>query len=163
MNARDAIRVTLETSRFVMSLYLSDLSDTELLLRPAEGANHAAWQLGHLVVSEAGYIRGVAPDFALELPPRFEEIHAKGSGSVREPGGFLTKREYLELMNEQRGCTLRALAAETNETLNRPGPEKMRSYAPTAGHVFALIGSHEMLHAGQIAVVRRMLSKPVLM
>ena len=45
--------------------------------------------------------------------------------------------------------------------LDEPSPEKMRSFFPTVGSVLMMAGSHEMMHTGQIAAIRRKLGKPV--
>ncbi len=34
-------------------------------------------------------------------------------------------------------------------------------YAPTVGALFLMIGNHPLMHAGQFAVVRRKLGKPI--
>ena len=49
MKAHNVLLEALSTSRFVMSSYLKDLTDDDLLVRPVEGAHNAAWQLGHLI------------------------------------------------------------------------------------------------------------------
>ncbi|MFM8221811.1 MAG: DinB family protein, partial [Planctomycetaceae bacterium] len=49
MNARDAIKLNLNMSDMIVRSYLSDLSDSDLLIRPVAGTNHIAWQLGHLI------------------------------------------------------------------------------------------------------------------
>ena len=61
MNAKDAIRSTMDLSLTVLNSYVSDLSDADLLRRPAPGCNHLAWQLGHLISSEAGLLNAVCP------------------------------------------------------------------------------------------------------
>ena len=45
--------------------------------------------------------------------------------------------------------------------LDSPTPEKLRSFFPTVGSVLFMAGSHEMMHAGQIATIRRKLGKPI--
>ena len=42
----------MDTAEMIAMAYLDDLTDEELLVRPAEGANHILWQLGHLVASD---------------------------------------------------------------------------------------------------------------
>ena len=44
MRVHDALIDLLGTSRRVISTYLSDLSNKDLMVRPIEGAHHAAWQ-----------------------------------------------------------------------------------------------------------------------
>ncbi len=53
------------------------------------------------------------------------------------------------------------ISSISQDDLSLPGPEKMRAYAPTKGAVLLAIGTHELMHVGQWAVLRRMLGKPV--
>ncbi len=160
MNAHDPIREMLGTSRYVMSSYLQDLSDDDLLVRPVSGAHHAAWQLGHLIVSERKMVEAIAPGHGVTLPVGFEEAHPKDAGHSDATLRF-SKKEYQELMLQQRTKTLAALAAFSAEDLSKPGPEAMRSYAPHVGSIFSMVAGHELMHSGQIAVIRRLLGKPV--
>ena len=57
MTGRDAIKTALKSAQHLLNWYVSDLSDADLLVRPVSGANHIAWQLGHLVSAE-GYLLG---------------------------------------------------------------------------------------------------------
>lgn len=162
MRAHDVIVQMLDTARFVTATYLSDLSDEELLVRPVSGAHHIAWQLGHLLHSECSMIDGVRTGVAPQLPPGFAEHHSKEAASDDVSEHFLSKGEYLTLMARVREATRSLLTQFSEEQLDLPGPEAMRSYAPTIGSVFLMIGSHEIMHSGQIAVIRRKLSKAVL-
>ena len=49
MNAIEITASTLESTGQMLSMFLSDLSDADLLVCPVEGANHIAWQIGHLI------------------------------------------------------------------------------------------------------------------
>ena len=60
MNTKDAIKQTYEFSHMVLSGYLDDFSDDELMNRPGDGCNHIAWQLGHLISSECDMLNMVA-------------------------------------------------------------------------------------------------------
>lgn len=161
MRAHDAIVQMLDTARFVTTTYLNDLSDEELLVRPVPGAHHVAWQLGHLLHSECSMIEGVRVGSAPQLPPGFVEHHSKEAASDDIPEHFLSKGEYLNLMARVRESTRSLLTHFSEEQLDLAGPEAMRSYAPTIGSVFLMIGSHEIMHSGQIAVIRRKLGKAV--
>ena len=61
MHAKEAIKTAYDLSQMVLTSYVSDLSDTELMTRPCAGCNHVAWQLGHLISSEVGLLESVAP------------------------------------------------------------------------------------------------------
>jgi DinB family protein len=161
MNAKDAIKSALTSTHHILKWYLSDLSDADLLVRPVPGANHVAWQVGHLIHSErnmlAKYIPGGSPP---ELPAGWGEQHSNKEGAAKQaPDGFRTKAEYLALFNQVREATLAALAKLPDTDLDKPVPWK---FAPTVGAVFLLQANHTMMHAGQFSVVRRKLGKPVL-
>lgn len=150
----------LATSRFVMTQYLRGLEDRDLLVRPVQGAHHTAWQLGHLVVSERRMVEGVRKGSGVELPSGFEVAHEKDPSYSRD-AGFSSLNEYVALMMQQRERTLALLRDLPETDLCLPAPEFMRAYAPTNASVFLSIASHELMHAGQIAVIRRRLGLPV--
>ena len=52
MNGREAIQRALKSTQRFAGWYVEDLTDDELLVRPVPGANHIAWQLGHLIYAE---------------------------------------------------------------------------------------------------------------
>lgn len=161
MNTKDAIKQTYELSHMVLGGYVGDFSDAELLIRPGEGCNTIAWQLGHLIASECNLLNMVAPGAAIELPEGFEAQHGKENTS--SDAGFHSKDDYMALFGKVKAATFAALDAMSDEELSEPGPEAMRDFCPTKGSMFLLIGSHPMMHAGQFVPVRRQLGKPVIM
>ena len=78
MNGKEAIRDTLNLSHFVLTKYLGDLSDADLLKRPGPGCNHVAWQLGHLIASESSLLNGIRAGAGPELPAGFAAWFQKG-------------------------------------------------------------------------------------
>jgi len=96
MNAKDAIKTTLTETQNLLGWYVSDLSDADLLVRPVPGANHIAWQLGHLVGAEIYLLGGQVPGAAYpELPAGFAEQYTKETSGKDGPAGYKTKAEYL--------------------------------------------------------------------
>jgi uncharacterized damage-inducible protein DinB len=160
MNAQKVLKETMSLSRFLMGLYLSDFTEADLLTRPSDAGNTLAWQIGHLIVSEHNMLNGIKPGASPALPSGFAEAHSKET--ARGDGPFASKAVYLAAMEAQRAATLAAIDTLSEADLDQPAPEAMRSYAPTVGAVFIMIGGHETLHAGQVAVARRSLGKPVL-
>lgn len=159
MNAHDALRLALTTAEMISLGYLSDLSDSDLLVRPVPGANHIAWQLGHLIGSENAMIAETCPGSMPALPAGFSEKHGKDTAGSDDRQTFLSKDEYLRLYRQQREATLKALDALSDADLDRPGPERFRDYAATVGAVFGMQGSHWLMHSGQWAVIRRKLGR----
>lgn len=161
MNTKDAIKAAGDMSLFVLKKYVDDFSDAELLQRPAPGCNHLAWQLGHLISSELFLLSAVAPGVSVELPAGFIENHDKRNAASNDPAQFLKREEYVALLDGVRAATYKALDAMPDETLDAPSPETFRNMFPTVGHMVTLITTHPLMHAGQFAVVRRNLGKPV--
>ncbi len=159
MKAHEIIREQLATARYVMSRYLEDLTDAELHLSPVTGAHTAAWQVGHLIVSEKRMAEGIRAGAGVDLPAGFEGAHAKDAPA--DTTGAFSKAQYAELMKIQRERTIVLLDSLSESDLSRPAPEFMRAYAPHVGSVFGSIAGHELMHSGQVAVLRRSLGKPV--
>jgi uncharacterized damage-inducible protein DinB len=162
MNAKDAIRGALQMNHHVLQIYLSDLSDADLLVRPVPAANHIAWQLGHLISAEASFLKQIPGAAPPELPAGFDKQHAKEMATSATPTGFGKKQEYLDLFEKVRGSTLAALDGIPDAQLDTPTTGPMAKFFPTVGSLFLLAANHELMHAGQVAVLRRKLGKPIL-
>ena len=159
MTAKDVLRGLFATNNYVVSEYLKDLSDSDLLIRMAPGANHIAWQLGHLISSEIAllkYLPGVA---GMELPAGFAEAHTTDKST--SDTGFRTKAEYVDLFHKVRAHSLTQLDSYPEANLDNKTEGRLAPFAPTHGAMWTLIANHPMMHAGQFVVVRRKLGKPV--
>jgi uncharacterized damage-inducible protein DinB len=161
MHGIQAIQAALKSTATLPGMYLSDLSDADLLVRPVPSANHIAWQLGHLIEAEAHLTKMMVPDAKYpELPKGFGEQHNK-EGSKRDTG-FLTKAEYLGIFAKAREATIAAVDQLTDADLDKPVTGPMAQHAPTWGVLLLLVSNHTLMHAGQFTVVRRKLAKPVM-
>ena len=161
MHGKDAIRNSYEFSQMVLTSYVNDLTDEELLTRPTEGCNHIAWQLGHLINAECGLVESIAPGYAIELPEGFAEKHSKENTASDDPADFLSKDEYLAYFGKIKEATYKALDAQSDEDLAKPAPEHLQQLCGNAGAVWGLISTHPMMHVGQFVPVRRQLGKPI--
>src|SRR5262249_13555501 len=96
MNAKDAIRYALQSTQHMLPMYLEDLSDADLLVRPVPNANHIAWQLGQMISAEVKLLATAIPGAKFpELPSGFAERYTKETSKDDNPKNFLTKKEYL--------------------------------------------------------------------
>jgi hypothetical protein len=159
MNAHDAIMFSIETASNISMGYIGDLTDADLLRRPAPGCNHINWQLGHLIVAENHLIAKELPGSVPALPKGFAEKYTSETSKSDDPKAFCSKEELLGIHKQQREATLAALAKTSATELDR----KCEGWAPNLGAVFAgAAGEHWLMHVGQWAVVRRQLGKPPL-
>ena len=164
MRATDTIKAAVNSTQHMLEMYVGDLSDADLLVRPVPGANHIAWQLGHLIVAEPHLVQSELPDATYpDLPAGFAEQHTKETATSDSPTSFRTKAEYMDLSKKMRAATLTAVDALSDADLDRACTGRMAKFCPKLGDLLLLIANHTMMHAGQFSVVRRKLGKPVLM
>jgi hypothetical protein len=141
---------------------LADFSEADMLVRPCAGANHGLWQLGHLINSEVFMVNACRPGAGAELPAGFGDRYSPKTAGVDDPKALGTKAELLELLGKVRAATIRWIGSLNEAEMSRPGPEMMREFAPTVGHIAMLMPDHLLMHLGQLQVIRRKLGKPIL-
>lgn len=150
----------MDTAEMIAMAYLDDLTDEELLVRPAEGANHILWQLGHLVASEHQMLSQLSDPPRPPLPEGFADRYHRDQAAVDDPAAFDSREQLMQLYREQRDATLAQLDQLSDEQLDEATPEEMQGYAPTVGAALAMQGTHWTMHSGQWAVIRRQLGRP---
>lgn len=160
MNAKDAIRGTLDLSDHVIGSYLKDLDDADLLIRPVAGMNHIAWQLGHLIASERHFNELIRPGSSPALPDDFDAGHGRAAHGEDDPAKFYPLERYQALWKAQRQATRALLDGLPESELDRADPG-FPAFAPTCGALLSLCGTHPLMHCGQFVAVRRKLGKPV--
>lgn len=162
MTGKQAIRTALQATQHVFSMYLTDLADADLLIRPVAGANHSAWQIGHLIASEQQLL-GALPGAAFPaLPAGFADKHGAAAATEDGPAGFRSKAEYLELFNKTREATVALVDKLSDSELDQANTGPLAQFAPTIGALLLLVSNHTLMHGGQLTVVRRKLGKPIL-
>jgi hypothetical protein len=139
--------------------YLTDLTQAELLIRPAPDANHVAWQLGHLASAEARLVEAAVPGSMPALPAGFAERHSKNAAASDNASDFLSKEEYFTLAATVRAAALKALDGQSESDLDRPIIGRVPPWVKRAGDCFVTAAGHWVLHAGQWVVLRRKLGR----
>ena len=81
MNGIGAIKTALEGTRFLLKMYVEDLSDADLFVRPVPAANHAAWQIGQVIVGDAMLVKEQLPT------ANYPRASARLGGAVWQGGG----------------------------------------------------------------------------
>ena len=161
MDFKDAVRKQLETSEFLVQSYLGDLTDQEMLVRPAPDANHVAWQMGHLIAAERALVEAGVPGSMPALPAGFAEKHSKDTAKSNKPSDFLTKDEYLKLAKQMRAGTLAVLEklgpADFDKPITNP---RVPPFVKRVGDAFVTAAGHWGMHSGQWVILRRKLGRP---
>jgi hypothetical protein len=160
-NLQLAIRQIEFARGYTLSL-LDGLTDDEWFRRPAEAVTHVAWQIGHLAMAEYGLclfrIRGRRPEDLDLMSSKFRKQFSRGSQPTSETANNPTPAELRSVLDRVHQQALGELAACTEQQLSEPIDEP---YAVTPTKLGALFfcSHHEMLHAGQIGLLRRLLGK----
>jgi len=127
--------------------------------------SHIAWQVGHLAMAEyrlaLDRVRGPLPGDAALISDEF--LNSFGRGSVAEPDPAKNPpvdkiRSVFDSVHQQ---TLAELRGMPNLDLDAP-VIKPHSLYTTKAEILRWRSHHEMLHAGQIGLIRRLLgAKPI--
>ena len=83
--AKNLLCQAIEMGHRVTRAYVSDFTDAELLVRSAPGANHIAWQLGHMIGSVRRMLSALGCPVPA-LPEGFEAAHSKENVRLERSG-----------------------------------------------------------------------------
>jgi hypothetical protein len=147
---------------YVLSL-LADVGDDDWFRQPAGAPTHLAWQLGHLAMAQYGLClfrqRGRGEGDAELMSGQFRKLFSRGSEVAPDPASYPRVAEIRGVFDRVLEQVRRELPTFSEASLDEPVDMPYAGYATKYG---ALLFSshHEMLHAGQIGLLRRLLGKP---
>jgi len=141
---------------------IADIDDNQWFHSPSDGVTNVAWQMGHLAVAQFGLaigrLRDVREDDRQLLPEQFRALYGKGSQPSDDPSGQPTPQEIRRVAAAVHEQVLKELPAYAEEELDAALPNPHPVFRTKRGAV-EFCAAHELIHAGQIALVRRMLGK----
>ena len=162
MTGKEALKTALTSTQDAFNMYLGDLSDADILVRPVPSANNIAWQLGHLITSEVWLMSELPgatyPDTGMVMTDYSKETALSGPKA-----GYLTKAKYLDAFAKVRAASIANVERLTDADFDKPTKGPMAKVAPRLGDLVILTANHTLMHGGQFTVVRRALGKPVVM
>jgi len=138
---------------------LSDLPADAWFYTPTPPVTHIAWQVGHISIAQ--YRLGVAfprkpkPEDAAWLPANYRELFGRESVPQANPGLYPTPTELLANLETINRHVMAEVAAFTDADLARPVIQPHR-FLRTSGEALFWCSRHESVHAGQIALLRRL-------
>jgi hypothetical protein len=156
-------RRQLEFAReYVLSL-LADVADDEWFAMPHGAPTHLAWQVGHLAMAEYGLglfrQRGRQEVDSELMTSKFRKQFSRGTTPERDATTYPPMSEIRATFDRVHQQVSVELPTFTPESL---AVEIDMPYAAVNTRLGALFfcSHHEMLHAGQIGLLRRLLGKP---
>ena len=142
---------------------LAQTPATEWFRQPPGGVSRVAWQVGHLAFSEYRLalwrIRGPQPQDDALFSPKFKRLF--GANSVPEADSAYPPGEIRAVLDRVHEQVLRELPGLDEAELDQPVPHP-HPFAKTKLLALLWCAHHEMLHAGQIGLLRRHLGYPPL-
>ena len=142
--------------------HLGEFSDAEMFVRPVAGANHAAWQVGHLLFFENMVCSMYAPSAVIKLPDGSDKLYGKEGATVDDAAKFLSKEELLKHLGTVRQALVTWVKGLSDDDLAKAGPDAFKGWVDTIGDLVIAIQMHTTMHIGQIQVIRRKLGKKVM-
>ena len=157
-SCKEVILTQMSSSDFVLNKMIADLSDAEFFKPPVAGANHAAWVVGHIAVSEDSMVADLTG--RSKRYPKEHELFRGGSTCLADASKYPPRKAIEELLRNCRAHTIEALKAFDEKKWNDPSPEGWpRDVFPTLGSIWALMGAHPFWHIGQLSVCRQAMGK----
>ena len=155
-------RKQIEFARQYTCELLEGVADDEWFRMPEGAVSHLAWQMGHLAMAEYGLVllrvRGKEPSDAEFITNDFLRTFKKGSTPVADPTAYPSPAEIRQTFDAVHAHALDEMAGFDLDQLADPVPMPTAVYETKLGSLF-FCPMHEMIHAGQIGNLRRMLGK----
>ncbi len=152
---------SIESARAYTLTLLEDLQDDEYFWTPAGCETHIAWQVGHIAYGQYGSVlfrgRGRKLEDGDLLSTKFRKQFAKSSTPAAKDKtlDLQTIKDSFQRIYEQ---SLKELPHFDEHSLDDPIEPPHAAFATKYGSlIFA--AHHEMLHAGQIGLIRRLMGK----
>lgn len=164
MNEEQSLELAIRQIDFARNYTLSLLAgipDEDWFRQPAEGVTHLAWQVGHLAMAQYGLclfrIRG-RQDADLQLmSSSFRKKFSRGSRP--DPENSPPVSEIRGVFDSVHAQVMQELPGVSADVLQEPIDDPW-AVSPNKFGGLIFCACHEMLHAGQIGLLKRQLGHP---
>ena len=158
----ELVRKQIDFARNYTLTLLKDVHERDWFCMPAGVATHLAWQVGHLAMAQYMLtlfrLRGKTPEDATLVPKSVLKPFAKGTTPVADPAQYPPVDEILQVFHAVHARVMEELPNYREEDLTDTVVEPYAVYNTKLGSLL-LCSHHEMVHAGQIGLLRRLLGK----
>jgi DinB superfamily len=152
----------LEFARAYTLSILAEIDEAMWFTMPQGCPTHVAWQVGHLAMAEYGLclfrMRG-RQEVDLELMTSgFRKLFSKGTTPESDTSKYPVPAEIWAALDRVHAQVLKESQGWTEEQLAEPVDMPYAVHANKLGGLL-FCSHHEMLHAGQLGLLRRQLGK----
>ncbi|HJN11999.1 MAG TPA: DinB family protein [Pirellulaceae bacterium] len=158
----EVARKQIEFARQYTRFLIADMEDELWFTIPTGGVTHVAWQVGHLAMAQYGLclfrIRGRQSEDAELMSSAFRKKYFKGTTPDADPAKNPAPAEIRAVFDGVYEQALAEMAGYREEELQEPIDEPFAAFNTKLGALL-FCSHHEMMHAGQIGLLRRLLGK----
>ena len=159
----ETAKAQISSAREYLMSNLDGLSDDDWFWMPETKESHIAWQVGHLCMAQYGLTlfrqRGRAEVDTKLMSGKFRKKFMKGTTPDPDRETHPQPAEILEVLNRVNDQMLVEIDSFDGPGLDEPMEMPYSGY-PTRYGSLLFAAQHEMLHAGQIGLLRRLMGKP---
>ena len=146
---------------YTLSL-LDEIDEAEWFAQPEGSPTHVAWQVGHVAMAEYGLClfrqRGRQPVDLELMSSSFRKLFSRGSVPSADAAKYPPAGEIRATFDRVHAQVLSEAPAFTSEQLKEP-VDMPYAVEPTKLGSLLFCSHHEMLHAGQLGLLRRLLGR----
>lgn len=157
-----AIRHIEFARKYSLSL-LEDLSEDDWFWMPENYTTHIAWQVGHLAMSQYGLTlyqqRGREREIDSQLmSSKFRKLFMRGTTPLADRESHPPSSEIMEVLHRVHQQMQKEIVTFDGDQLDEPLGPPHAGFATRYGALL-FAGDHEMIHSGQIGMLRRLMGK----
>ncbi|NQU20175.1 MAG: DinB family protein [Candidatus Nealsonbacteria bacterium] len=150
----------IQVARQYTASLLDGTDSADWFRSPAGGVTHIAWQVGHIAVAQyyltMQRIRGKRPADAELISDEFMQLFGKGSTPEANPEKYASPNEIRRVFDSVYQQAIHEVRETSDSVLDEPTDPPHPMFSTKFG-ALAFCPQHEMLHAGQIGLLRRLL------
>jgi hypothetical protein len=155
----------LRRARMYTRQFLADLTPDEWFWSPPQFTTHIAWQVGHIAVAQYNLclrrLRGRTADDKSLITDAYIDSFKLGSKPKADAKANLPLDEIQRVFDGVHYQVLTDLPLVDNAELDSPVEPAHPQFKTKLGAI-EYSAPHEFVHAGQIAMLRRLMGKPSL-
>ena len=152
----------IEFARAYSLATLDGIDESDWFAMPPGCPTHLAWQIGHLAMAEYGLClfrqRGRHEIDLQLMTSAFRKLFSRGSAPQADAAKYPAMVEIRATFDRVHAQALKELPTFTDQQLAEPVEMPYAVHANKLGSLL-FCSHHEMLHAGQIGLIRRLLGK----
>jgi hypothetical protein len=158
----EVARKQIEFARQYTRSLIADVEDELWFTIPTGCVTHVGWQVGHLAMAQYGLclfrIRGRQSEDAELMSSAFRKKYFKGTTPDPDPAKNPAVGEIREVFDRVYKKAQAEMEGYLEEELQEPIDEPYVAFNTKLGGLL-FCSHHEMMHAGQIGLLRRLLGK----